>query len=123
MLRIPKGPRITGTSPSDCLVSYTGHSLGGVLPLCRSAVSVFNSPSRLGNPRYLCYSTDLPPIQNVTHGHFIVGSHTRIEIHAWLFKKKMLGPFSILYIEASPAPSYEFSNVKQVLSGEKASGS
>ena len=27
----------------------SGHSLGGVLPLCRGAVSVFYSPSRLGN--------------------------------------------------------------------------
>ena len=30
-------------------MSYPGHSLGGVLPLCREAVSVFYSPSRLGN--------------------------------------------------------------------------
>ena len=27
---------------------YPGHSLGGVLPLCREAVGVFYSPSRLG---------------------------------------------------------------------------
>ena len=39
---------ITGTSPSDCLVSYPGDSWGGVLPLCRCAVSVFYSPSRQG---------------------------------------------------------------------------
>ena len=38
-----------GTSPSDCLVSYLGHSLVGVWPLCRGAVSVFYSPSWLGN--------------------------------------------------------------------------
>ena len=25
-------PQITGTSPSDCLVSYPGHSLGGSYP-------------------------------------------------------------------------------------------
>ena len=37
-----------GTSPLDCLVSYPGHSLGGVLPLRREAVSVFYSPRRLG---------------------------------------------------------------------------
>ena len=30
-------------------MSYPAHSLGGVLPLCREAVSVFYSPSRLGN--------------------------------------------------------------------------
>ena len=41
---------ITGTSPSDCLVSYIGHSLGWVLPLCREAVGVFYGSSRLSNP-------------------------------------------------------------------------
>ena len=30
--RIPQGPSITGTSPSDCLVLYPGHSLGGGYP-------------------------------------------------------------------------------------------
>ena len=49
VLRIPQSPSITGTSPSDCLVSYPGHSLVSVLPLCRGAVGVFYSPSRLGN--------------------------------------------------------------------------
>ena len=34
VLRIPQMPSISGTSPSDCLVSYPGHSLG-VLPFCR----------------------------------------------------------------------------------------
>ena len=29
VLCIPQSSRITGTSPSDCLVSYPGHSLGG----------------------------------------------------------------------------------------------
>ena len=34
---------------SDCLVSYPGPSLWwGVLPLCREAVGIFYSPSRLG---------------------------------------------------------------------------
>ena len=32
VLRIPQSPSITGTSPSDCLVSYPGHSLGGSYP-------------------------------------------------------------------------------------------
>ena len=46
VLCIPQSSSITGTSPSECLVSYPGHSLGGgVLPLCRDAVSVFYSPS------------------------------------------------------------------------------
>ena len=35
----------TGTSSSDNLVSYLGHSLVG----CRDAVGVFYSPNRLGN--------------------------------------------------------------------------
>ena len=48
VLRIPQSPSITGTSGSDCLVSYPKHSLGWVLPLCRGAVSIFYSPSRLG---------------------------------------------------------------------------
>ena len=33
---IPQSSSITGTSPSDCLVSYQGHSLGGLTPLQRS---------------------------------------------------------------------------------------
>ena len=52
VLRIPQSTCITGTSPSDCLVSYPGHSFGWVgrlLPLCRCAVGVFYSPSQLGN--------------------------------------------------------------------------
>ena len=48
ILRIPQSSGTTGATPSDCLMSLSGHSLGGVLPLCRDAVSVFYSPSRLG---------------------------------------------------------------------------
>ena len=40
---------ITGVSPLDCSVSYLGHSLAGVLTLCRDAVGVFYTPSRLCN--------------------------------------------------------------------------
>ena len=29
VLRIPQSSNITGAPPSDCLVSYPGHSLGG----------------------------------------------------------------------------------------------
>ena len=46
ILRIPQSSSITGTSPSDCLVLYPGHSLGWILPLYREAVGVFYSPSR-----------------------------------------------------------------------------
>ena len=45
VLHIPQIFSTAGTSPSDCLVSYPGHLLGGVLPLCSGAVSVFYSPS------------------------------------------------------------------------------
>ena len=51
VLHIPQSSSITGTSPSYCLVSYSGHS-GGGLPLCRDAVSVLYSPSRLGKFDY-----------------------------------------------------------------------
>ena len=44
VLRIPQSSSITGTSPSDCLVSYTRTLIGvGVLPLCRGTVGVFYS--------------------------------------------------------------------------------
>ena len=48
ILYIPQISSITGVSPSNCLVSYTGHSLEGwFLPLCRDAVGV-SYPSWLG---------------------------------------------------------------------------
>ena len=46
---IPQSSSITGTSPSDCLVSYPGNLLGGLAPLQRSNRCTY-SPSRLGNP-------------------------------------------------------------------------
>ena len=45
MLHIPQNSSITGTSASDYLMSYPGHSLGGVLPLCTDAVGVFYNPN------------------------------------------------------------------------------
>ena len=46
VLHIPQSSSITGTPPSDHLVSYPGHSLGGgVLSRCRGAISVFYSPA------------------------------------------------------------------------------
>ena len=47
VLCIRQSSSITGTSPSDRLVSYLGHSLVGVLLFCRKAVGVFYSRSRL----------------------------------------------------------------------------
>ena len=58
VLRIPNMSSITVTSPSDCLVSYSGHSLARVLPLCRGAIGVFYSPSRLGWDWLVSYSED-----------------------------------------------------------------
>ena len=49
VLCIPQSSSIAGTSPSDCLVSYQDTRWGEVLPLCREAVGVFYSLSRLGN--------------------------------------------------------------------------
>ena len=49
VLHIPHNLSITGTSPSDSLVSYPGHLLGEGLPLYRETVGVFYSPSRLDN--------------------------------------------------------------------------
>ena len=42
-----------GALPSDCLVSYPGHYLEKLIPLCRDAVSTFCSPSRLGHRFFL----------------------------------------------------------------------
>ena len=39
----PKAPALI-----DCLVSYPGHSLVGILTLCRDAVGVFCSPMPTG---------------------------------------------------------------------------
>ena len=48
VLLIPQSSSIAGASPSDCLVSYPGHSLG-VLSLRRDTVGVFY------NSRWLSY--------------------------------------------------------------------
>ena len=53
--RISKSSSITGASPSDCLVSYSGYSLRGVLALCSDAASVLCSPSRLGHTFFYIY--------------------------------------------------------------------
>ena len=50
VLCIPQTFSITGASPSDCLVSYTGHSLGESYPSAekQSVYSTAPSPSRQG---------------------------------------------------------------------------
>ena len=46
---------ITAASPSDCLMSYPGHTLGRVLLLCSDAVGLFYSapPTADGTPSWL----------------------------------------------------------------------
>ena len=49
VLCTPQSSSINRTSPSDCLVSYLGHSFGKrVVPLCSVVVGVFYNPSPLG---------------------------------------------------------------------------
>ena len=58
VLHISQSSSITGASSSDCLVSYSGHSLwGGSCSFCRGAVGVFYNPSQLDkiNLHYTCY--------------------------------------------------------------------
>ena len=44
VLRIPQSSSPAGTSPSDCLVSYSGHSLGwGLTPLQRCSQCILQS--------------------------------------------------------------------------------
>ena len=49
VLRISQSSSINGDSPSDCLMSYPGPSLGAGITLCRDEVGVFYNPSLLGN--------------------------------------------------------------------------
>ena len=64
VLRIPQSIRIPGASSTDCLISFMTHVQvgsyhpapadwlfvgGGVLSLCKEAVSVYFSPSRLNH--------------------------------------------------------------------------
>ena len=63
-------------------MSYTGHSLRGVLPLCRGAVGVFYSPSRLGN---IClYKSLLITVHNM-FGSVSVSSYLSISYFSYLF--------------------------------------
>ena len=45
---IPQSPCITGTSPSDCLASYPGHSLGGGLTPLQRCSSYILQPQPTG---------------------------------------------------------------------------
>ena len=51
--QISQSSSITRTSPSDCLVSYQGYSLGwGVLPLGREGIVIFYISSRLAKNKH-----------------------------------------------------------------------
>ena len=47
VLRIPQNSSITGTSPSDCFVSFSGHPLGETYSSAENAVTKFYSLCRL----------------------------------------------------------------------------
>ena len=51
VLCIPQNSSISGTTPSNCLMSKDSYWGERVLPLCRGAVGVFYSPNRLGKQR------------------------------------------------------------------------
>ena len=57
LLSIAQISFITGTLPSDCIVSNPRHSLGGALLLCRDAIGVFYSPSRLNHRTFVGQSS------------------------------------------------------------------
>ena len=60
VLGIPQNSKITGMSPSDCLVSYAGHSLlggGGSYPSAEMQSGYFTAPADWANQtiRYYIY--------------------------------------------------------------------
>ena len=81
VLRIPKISSISGTSPSDCFMSYQDN--GGVLSLCRDAVGVFYSPQPTGW-LVIWYQSFLFSwmILNISY------SYTKSRIFIWLYDIK-----------------------------------
>ena len=53
-------------------MSNTGHSLGGVLPLCIEAVGVFYSPSQLGKKNMLFTQSKKQQIDKEPHGRKVM---------------------------------------------------
>ena len=80
----PQSCIITGTSPSDCLVSYPGHSWGGVLLLCRDSVGVFCRPSWLD---HICI--DIFSL-NFYHSISFKVRRTRPAGHCWRSKDELI---------------------------------
>ena len=85
VLRIPQSSSITGTSPSNCFVSYPGHSLQGVLSLCRETVGVFYSPS--SGCKYECISMCVCMCVPI-YVYMYVCMYLWIYIYMWVHKKR-----------------------------------
>ena len=68
VLRISQSPSITGTSPSDCFVSYPGHSLGGSYPSAEMQSVYSTAPADLGKHRFRD-SESKSDIYNIWHAH------------------------------------------------------
>ena len=75
--RYPAFPT-TPASPSDCLVSYSGPSLRGVIPLCRDEFDLFYSPSGLGQKTIL-----FKTVQFNMHKVFV---YTQLTVKTFLFQ-------------------------------------
>ena len=65
VLNIGQIPSITEDSSSDCLVSYPGRSLVGVLPICWDTVGVFYNFSQLNNVDIVFTQSDHNLLKNV----------------------------------------------------------
>ena len=79
VLRIPLSSSITVASPSDCIVSYLGHLLGVVLPLCRE-----NSNLECANTSRTLQDNDFIPGLSETHPHICLSSQVHLPI--WVDK-------------------------------------
>ena len=55
VVHIPQRPSIIGTSPSDCLVSYPGHSSGGVSYPSAEVQSVYSTVPAVWAIEHLAY--------------------------------------------------------------------
>ena len=69
VLRIRQSFSITGTSPSDCLMSYQGHSLVGLTPLQRCSRCILQ-PQPTGQIT-ICYSNDINELYTKNPGRVI----------------------------------------------------
>ena len=55
VLYIPQRSNITGSSPSDCLMSYPGQSLQGSLTHQQGYVPCILQPQPIGKPTFVVY--------------------------------------------------------------------